>query len=86
MSVLRFLSMQAATEDRTERAMFDAFLVADEFRVAIEEADSLALAESEHLARVCQIRERMAVAISELIDVENEIMRRQSAITKGRMH
>lgn len=75
--MIRLATLQAPQEDRTERAMFEAFLVADEFRVALAEAQSL--------DRVFQIKERIKVTLAELVDVENDALQRAD-VTLRRMN
>lgn len=67
------LTMQAAGEDRTERALFDAFLVANDFRDALNEAQSS--------ARAIQIKERVAAILADLTQVENEALQRANALS-----
>lgn len=60
--------------DPTERALFDVFAIADDFRQAIVEADCP--------ARIAQLRERLSVAIKLLTEEQDRAAAKHDLVTQ----
>ena len=68
------LTLQAPQEEPDERALFDAFLVANDFRHALVDAHTV--------GRVCQIRERLKAVVQDFHQLENEAAAKADALCK----
>ena len=68
------MTWQAPREDRTERAMFDVFLAAEEFQIA--------LSETTDQGRVRQLKERLEAVIADLIRAENAAMAKAETLSR----
>lgn len=67
--------LSPAEQDRTEGALYDAFLVAQEFRHALADASTV--------GRAMQIRERLKAVLQDFHSLENDAAAKSDALCRG---